>query len=75
MTPEEFDNRLRELTERRPFFPFAVELNDGRTITVGTPKVAFGGGSAGILSRKEGLIDFCFHQVKEFRVLTPETAT
>jgi hypothetical protein len=75
MTPEQFDQTLRELTRRRPFLPFVVELKDGREILVERPKLSFGGGVAGMLHRKEGLVDFSWEEVHAFRLAIPkETA-
>ncbi len=73
MTEEEFDQTLRSFVKRRPFFPFEVELLDGRRIVIANRHVAFGGGVAGFLSRKEGLVDFNNEEVRSFKYLSPET--
>jgi hypothetical protein len=72
MTEEEFDQTVRSFVKRRPFMPFVVELLDGRRITVPHRHVAFGGGVAGFLSRKEGLVGFCKDDVRSLRYLSPE---
>lgn len=66
MTEEEFDQTMRSFVKRRPFVPFVVELLDGRKIIVRNRHVAFGGGAAGFLSRKEGLVGFSNEEVKSF---------
>jgi hypothetical protein len=71
MTAEEFDQTMRSFVKRRPFLPFVVELLDGERIVVANRHVAFGGGTAGFLSRKEGLVDFNHEQVRSFEFLPP----
>ncbi len=73
MTPEQFDETLRSYVKRRPFFPFIVELNDGRRILIEDRHVGFGGGVAGFLSDEEGLVGFSFDEVKAFQFAVPET--
>lgn len=68
MTEDAFTQRLRELTRRKPFIPFVVEMIDGRRITVDHPSVAFGGGAAGFISDSDGLIDF---RCEEVQNMTP----
>jgi hypothetical protein len=72
MTEEEFDQTLRSFVKRRPFFPFEVELLDGRRIVIANRHVAFGGGAACILSRKKGFVDFTNEEVRSFKFLSPE---
>lgn len=71
-TPEEFDQTLRSYVKRRPFFPFQVILKDGQALTIGTPNVAFGGGSAGFIDDEDGLVSFQWKNVQEFRFCQPE---
>ncbi len=66
MTEEQFDNVVRELTQRKPFIPFVVELQDGEKIVVATPSVAFGGGVAGFISETDGLVGFSAKEVRAF---------
>ena len=66
MSEEQFTNTLRELTYRKPFVPFFVELKNGRRILVTHPGVAFGGGVAGFLSETDGLVDFEASEVEAF---------
>jgi hypothetical protein len=33
--PEDFDQRLRALRDRKPFQPFQIEMEDGRIFVVG----------------------------------------
>ncbi len=74
MTPEQFDETLRSYLKRRPFFPFVVELTDGRRILIEDSHVAFGGGVAGFLSDEDGLVGFSFDEVRAIQFATPETA-
>ena len=74
MTEEEFDQTMRSFVKRRPFLPFVVELLDGERIVIANRHVAFGGGAAGFLSRKEGLVGFSKDEVRSFRYLSPEAA-
>jgi hypothetical protein len=73
MTEEEFDQTLRSFVKRRPFFPFEVELLDGRRIVIANRHVAFGEGAACILSRKKGFVNFTNEEVRSFKFLSPET--
>jgi hypothetical protein len=66
MSEEQFTKSLRELTYRKPFVPFFVELQDGRRILVENPAVAFGGGVAGFISETEGLVGFEASEVQAF---------
>lgn len=75
MTPEQFDETLRSFVKRRPFFPFVVELVDGRRILIPDPHVAFGGGVAGFINEEEALDGFSYDQVQAMHFATPEAAT
>jgi hypothetical protein len=46
MTVTEFEDTLRQYLHRKPLAPFAVELSDGRVLTVDTHKVIFNAGAA-----------------------------
>ena len=74
MTPEQFDDTLRSYVKRRPFFPFVVELTDGRRILIGDSHVGFGGGVAGFLNEEGALDGFSFDEVRSMQFATPETA-
>src|SRR5581483_6010752 len=71
MTEQEFDNTVRELTRRRPFVPFIVELHDGDKIMVTTTAVGFGGGVAGFISETDGLVGFSARDVRAFLPFVP----
>jgi hypothetical protein len=75
MTPESFDQSLREWTRRKPFFPFVVEKKDRTRIIVAAPGVAFGGGCAGFLSEEDGLVNFNWDEVVAFRPYSLESTT
>ena len=66
MSEEQFTNTLRELTYRKPFVPFFVELRDGRRILVAHSGGAIAGGVAGFLSDTDGLVDFEAREVQTF---------
>jgi hypothetical protein len=65
MTPELFDQTLRERTVREPFRPFVVELKDGTRIQVRHPAVAFGGGAAGFIDEEGALVGFSWREVAQ----------
>jgi hypothetical protein len=73
MTEELFTTSLRELTTRKPFWPFVVELLDGRRIVVDYPSVAFSGGAAGFLTEHDGLIRFSCEEVKNIALAEAES--
>ena len=72
MTPETFDQTLRQFIKRKPFEPFVVELKDGRVFTFQQPWLSFGGGVAGFLSEEDGLVDFGYTDVLAIRAATAE---
>ncbi len=72
MTPELFDNLLREWTKRKPFEAFEVELVGGKKIAILDPAVGFGGGAAGYMTEEEGIVDFDWHELVRIRSLVSE---
>ncbi len=74
MTPEQFDETLRSYVKRRPFFPFVVELKDGRRILIEDCHVGFGGGVAGFINDEGALDGFSYNEVQAMYFATPETA-
>jgi hypothetical protein len=76
MTQETFENTLRTLMRRRPFFPFAVELDNGERIEVDAPNsVVWGGGTAGYLNADGEPYLFKCTQVRRFITQTADTAS
>ena len=76
MTQESFDDTLRTLMRRRPFLPFAVELDNGERIEVDAPNsVAWDGGGAAFLNEHGEASFFTCEQVQQFIPHTPETAS
>ncbi|MCI0683099.1 MAG: hypothetical protein L0Y71_13440 [Gemmataceae bacterium] len=74
MTKKEFQDGLRQLLRSEPFFPFAVELRDGRKIIIRKPPLAFNDEGASFIDSTDGaLVEFERNQVKKFTLLTPET--
>jgi len=74
MSKHDFENQLRGLMRRSPFEPFVVMVNDGRTIYVDEPAVAFGGGRAGFIGPDELVEFFNCENVLGFRLGNQETA-
>lgn len=67
MTPEQFEQRLRELLQRRPYKPFRVVLLGGRMFEVDDPQyVARDDGAAGYIDSKGEPISFDNRTVVEF---------
>jgi hypothetical protein len=76
MTQETFENTLRTLMRRRPFFPFTVELDNGERIEVDAPNsVAWGGGAAAFLNERGEPSFFACEQVKQFITYGQEIAS
>jgi hypothetical protein len=75
MTPEQFDQTLRQFLNHKPFEPFVVELLDGRNIEIVRPKLAFGGGSAGFLTPEFDLVEFSCEEVRAIRPLVSGVAS
>jgi len=74
MTEELFEATLRKYLRRKPFFPFLVELLDGRIIIVERPSLAMGGGAATILTEDE-MIEFACEEVRDIRPVPAETVS
>jgi hypothetical protein len=74
MSRYDFERQLRDLLRRQPFEPFVVLVNNGRTIVVDEPTVAFGGGRAGFIGPDESVDFFDCDNVLGFRLGNQETA-
>src|SRR5439155_1022464 len=74
MTIDKFERELRSHMHRSPFRPFLVVLNDGRTIFVDEPAIAFGGGRAAFIGPENAVDLFDCEDVKEFRLAQEEPA-
>jgi hypothetical protein len=72
---QDFESALRELLRGDPFQPFEVQINDGRTIIVDEPAVAFGGGRAGFIGADELVEFFDSDSVVAFRTANQELAS
>lgn len=65
MTPDEFDQTLRDLVNADRFRPFLVEMRDGRRFNITGPHVAFGGGSAAFIAPDvEEMFEFAYTDVR-----------
>lgn len=76
MKQEHFEQELRRWMHRKPFEAFEVVVDDGRTIYVDEPAIAFGGGRAGFIGPDDRPVEFfdCEHVV-EFRRAAKEPAS
>jgi hypothetical protein len=75
VTPEQFDETLRQFLRREPFEPFVVERLDGTVVEVKIPKLAFGGGVAGFISEEDGIVSFDHDQVRTIRPANQKAAS
>jgi hypothetical protein len=75
MNVEEFESNLRRFLRQEPFYPFEVELIDGRRVEVNRPAVVFGGGAATFVTPDFDLIEFVCEDVRAIRQMTPEAAS
>ena len=67
LEPDQFDETLRKLLQKKPFVPFWVELTDGQRIWIRMPVLAFGGGGASLIDPDDGaLVSFYHDQVVGF---------
>jgi hypothetical protein len=73
MTVDQFQRELRSHKHRQPYRPFVVVLNDGRSIFVDEPAIAFDGGRAVFLGPEDVEIVDC-EQVTEIRLVEQEPA-
>ena len=74
MTQDIFENTLRTHLRRKPFFPFQVELINGKVITIERPALAIGGDSAAFISDNDELIEFGCEEVRVIRLVPIEAA-
>jgi hypothetical protein len=75
MTPEQFDETLRQFLRREPFEPFVVERLDGTLVEVKIPKLAFGGGVAGFITEEDGIVNFHYDDVRTIRLANQKAAS
>jgi hypothetical protein len=74
MTIVQFERELRSNMHREPYLPFLAVLNDGRSIFIDEPAIAFDGGRACFIG-PDGLVEtFDCEEVKEFRLAQGEPA-
>src|SRR5438874_4837 len=69
MTNKQVEEKLTELKHRKPFVPFIVELNDGRSLVVPEPP-SFDENGAGFIDSDGALADFWFKEVRAIRPFT-----
>jgi hypothetical protein len=69
-----FAKTLRDILGRQPFIPFFVDLNDGRTILVDYPSLAFSGGAAAFLA-EDAFVPFRCDEVTAIRPATAEATS
>ena len=72
MTQDIFENTLRTYLRRKPFFPFMVEMIDGKVITIERPKLAIGGDSAALITDDNEFVEFACEDVRAIRLVPIE---
>ena len=76
MTPEQFEQRLRELLQRQPYKPIRVVMDDGDVFEIDDPQyVARDGGCAGYIDANEEVHFFDSRYVKELTLAPSEVAS
>jgi hypothetical protein len=76
MTKDEFDASLRQFRHRRPFVPFAIELQDGRNLVIRKPEFVFEDGAASFIDPEDGaLVDFFHEEVRSMGLVQQEEAS
>jgi hypothetical protein len=58
MTIPEFEDTLRSLMRRRPYFPFEIELVDGERLWIDRPEAVCFDGGAGAFIAEDGSLHF-----------------
>lgn len=69
MKTQEFEGQIIELIHKKPFRPFAVEMEDGRIIEIRRPSVVINGGGAGYISEDYDIEDFELDEVRNVHPL------
>ena len=72
MNQETFERTLRQYLQGKPFQPFAVELLNGKVITIERPSLAIGGDSAAMITDNDELIEILCEEVHTIRPATLE---
>jgi hypothetical protein len=70
MNAQQFESRLRALIRAQPFVPFVIAVDDGRTIPVSEPAVAFSGGAATVEDAAGEIHLLKCEQILDFKVLS-----
>lgn len=70
-----FESLLGEFTHRKPFVPFVIELNDGRSYRLDAPEVAFHEDGCGFISEQDGLVILERQEVRDIRAVEREMAS
>lgn len=74
MRKKEFEDRLLALVHGDPFFPFVVNLRDGRQIPIKRPPVVYSDGYASFIDLDEqALVEFSYKETKPFAFMTQES--
>lgn len=76
MTPEQFEQKLRELLQQKPYKPVRVVLLGGDVFEIDDPQyVARDGGAAGYIDAQQEVHLFDYRDVEEFTVASSGVAT
>jgi hypothetical protein len=74
MLADAFEREIRKYIRARPFEPFLIVLEDGRTIVADKPSAAIDAGGAGFVDATGELQLLECEQVREFRPAREELA-
>jgi hypothetical protein len=74
MTPKQVEEKLTELTHRKPFARFVVELTTGELLEIANPNVSFDDEGALFFGSDGGLVEFDFRNVRAIRSKKPGAA-
>lgn len=67
MTADQLEQTVIAYKHRKPFFPFVVEMMDGRAIVVDRPALAIDSTGATFIDSDDNFIDLNFAEVREIR--------
>ena len=72
MTVKQLEEIVCKYKHRKPFFPFLVEMKDGRIITVDNPALAINESGAVFIDGDDNFVDFDFEDVRDIRLANAE---
>jgi hypothetical protein len=75
MAAQQFDQEMLRLIRARPFHPFAIVMEAGRTLHVVMPKAAINNGGTGIVDSLGEIHLIECEQVRELKLASEELTT